>query len=116
MHKVKNDKKSGWTGWLLFTVGGWSGLQLGTLAAENGGKLSLDVLSQSADRIFSLTMPRVTMQTLGYGFFLGVFAWIIWETLSSRQHRNLQQHAYGSAAWNDSDYTRKIRDKDPLKN
>ena len=110
MHKVKNDKKSGWTGWLLFTVGGWS------LAAENGGKLSLDVLSQSADRIFSLTMPRVTMQTLGYGFFLGVFAWIIWETLSSRQHRNLQQHAYGSAAWNDSDYTRKIRDKDPLKN
>lgn len=116
MHKVKNYKKSGWTGWLLFTVGGWSGLQLGTLAAENGGKLSLDVLSQSADRIFSLTMPRVTMQTLGYGFFLGVFAWIIWETLSSRQHRNLQQHAYGSAAWNDSDYTRKIRDKDPLKN
>lgn len=116
MHKVKNDKKSGWTGWLLFTVGGWSGLQLGTLAAENGGKLSLDVLSQSADRIFSLTMPRVTMQTLGYGFFLGVFAWMIWETLSSRQHRNLQQHAYGSAAWNDSDYTRKIRDKDPLKN
>ena len=116
MHKVKNDKKSGWPGWLLFTVGGWSGLQLGTLAAENGGKLSLDVLSQSADRIFSLTMPRVTMQTLGYGFFLGVFAWIIWETLSSRQHRNLQQHAYGSAAWNDSDYTRKIRDKDPLKN
>ena len=116
MHKVKNDKKSGWTGWLLFAVGGWSGLQLGTLAAENGGKLSLDVLSQSADRIFSLTMPRVTMQTLGYGFFLGVFAWIIWETLSSRQHRNLQQHAYGSAAWNDSDYTRKIRDKDPLKN
>ena len=116
MHKVKNDKKSGWTGWLLFTVGGWSGLQLGTLAAENGGKLSLDVLSQSADRIFSLTMPRVTMQTLGYGFFLGVFAWMIWETLSSRQHRNLQQHAYGSAAWNDSDYTRKIRDKDPSKN
>ena len=116
MHKVKNDKKSGWTGWLLFAVGGWSGLQLGTLAAENGGKLSLDVLSQSADRIFSLTMPRVTMQTLGYGFFLGVFAWMIWETLSSRQHRNLQQHAYGSAAWNDSDYTRKIRDKDPLKN
>ena len=116
MHKVKNDKKSGWTGWLLFTVGGWSGLQLGTLAAENGGKLSLDVLSQSADRIFSLTMPRVTMQTLGYGFFLGVFAWMFWETLSSRQHRNLQQHAYGSAAWNDSDYTRKIRDKDPLKN
>lgn len=116
MHKVKNDKKSGWTGWLLFTVGGWSGLQLGTLAAENGGKLSLDVLSQSADRIFSLTMPRVTMQTLGYGFFLGVFAWMFWETLSSRQHRNLQQHAYGSAAWNDSDYTRKIRDKDPSKN
>lgn len=116
MHKVKNDKKSGWTGWLLFAVGGWSGLQLGTLAAENGGKLSLDVLSQSADRIFSLTMPRVTMQTLGYGFFLGVFAWMIWETLSSRQHRNLQQHAYGSAAWNDSDYTRKIRDKDPSKN
>ena len=116
MHKVKNDKKSGWTGWLLFAVGGWSGLQLGTLAAENGGKLSLDVISQSADRIFSLTMPRVTMQTLGYGFFLGVFAWMIWETLSSRQHRNLQQHAYGSAAWNDSDYTRKIRDKDPSKN
>ena len=116
MHKVKNYKKSGWTGWLLFAVGGWSGLQLGTLAAENGGKLSLDVLSQSTDRIFSLTMPRVTMQTLGYGFFLGVFAWMIWETLSSRQHRNLQQHAYGSAAWNDSDYTRKIRDKDPSKN
>lgn len=116
MHKVKNDKKSGWTGWLLFAVGGWSGLQLGTLAAENGGKLSLDVLSQSADRIFSLTMPQMTMQTLGYGFFLGVFAWMIWETLSSRQHRNLQQHAYGSAAWNDSDYTRKIRDRDPSKN
>ncbi|WP_276815057.1 VirD4-like conjugal transfer protein, CD1115 family [Faecalibaculum rodentium] len=116
MHKVKNDKKSGWTGWLLFAVGGWSGLQLGTLAAEKGGKLSLDVLSQSADRIFSLTMPQMTMQTLGYGFFLGVFAWMIWETLSSRQHRNLQQHAYGSAAWNDSDYTRKIRDRDPSKN
>ena len=50
------------------------------------------------------------------GSFLALFSWMIYETLHSSYKKNMQEEAFGSAKWNDPNFTKDMREKDMYQN
>lgn len=116
MNKVREPYKGVWLPLFIFLACFLVGLRLTSTMAEHDYKLSLEVLEEASNSIISLKPLVITAKTLMGSAAIGLFGWMLYETGHSRQHRNMQETAYGSAKWGDDDFTRKMKEKDMSKN
>ena len=115
--KVKREYKSNTViVVLVLLIVFYFGLRLGTLVELNDGEWSFEVLNQASDQFFSFEPLIFNQFTLMIGSFLALFSWMIYETLHSSYKKNMQEEAFGSAKWNDPNFTKDMREKDMYQN
>lgn len=114
---VKREHKgNAWITVVIMLIAGYYGLRVGTLVEQNAGKWSLEILTEASNQLFSLAPITLNRQTITIAGFLGLFAFMVKETLSNQTKKNMQEHAFGSAKWESPTYTQKMREKDYMKN
>lgn len=92
------------------------GLRLGTLVELNNGKLELDMLTLAIDQLISFTPIHLSQKTFLIALVPPFIGWMVYENYHLQQRENRQDEAFGSSKWNDSDFTKNLREDDNAKN
>lgn len=109
--KVKREYKNTPILIIVVVIVFYFGLRLGTLVELNDGDWSLEVITEASNQLLSFEPLILNKNTLLIGGFLSLFAWMIYETIRTGTKKNMQEEAFGSAKWNNADYTRNLREK-----
>lgn len=93
------------------------GVRITSLAAyKNQGKWSLDIISEAAD-ITNIKIPFIlNRKSIFTGFFMAAFSWMCYETVRSKNKKNMQENTYGSADWNSNEAIKALQSKEYWEN
>ncbi len=116
MKKTNNNQYIFFVLSILFVLLLLFGLRLGTLYEMNGQRLSIMMLSQASDEIFSLKPIKISADSLPIVLFPSVIGLLVWVNFYTQQRKNRQNEAFGSSKWNNPNYTKELREEDNSKN
>ena len=85
--------------------------------SEVAGKFEFSHLTEALDKLHIITTPVIlNMKTITTSLFVGIFAWLIVQTIMNQNKKNLQENTYGSAEWEDSKAIKPYCEKELEKN
>ena len=85
--------------------------------SEVAGKFEFSHLTEALDKLHVITTPVIlNMKTITTSLFVGIFAWLIVQTIMNQNKKNLQENTYGSAEWEDSKAIKPYCEKELEKN
>lgn len=84
---------------LIILIASYYTLRVCSLS-EVAGKFEFAFLQEALDKIHIITTPVIiNTRTVTTSLFVGIFCWLILETIMSQNKKNLQEDTYGSAEW-----------------
>jgi len=88
-------------------------LRVMTVVEENNGNFELQMISDVVNNIYLLNSKLIiNTKTIGTSFFVGIFGWMIYETIKLQNRKNIQENTHGSAEWCSPKDVEKKRDKE----
>lgn len=85
--------------------------------AEVAGEFEFAHLTEALDKLHILTTPVIlNTKTITTSLFVGVFCWLIIQTIMSQNKKNLQEDTYGSAEWENPKVIKPYCEKELEKN
>lgn len=101
---------------IVMIVASYYALRVSSLI-EITGKFEFIYLTEVLDNLYVITTPVIfNSKTIATSLFVGIFSWLIMESIISQNKKNLQEDTYGSAEWENPKLTKKYCDEELEKN
>lgn len=101
---------------IVMIVASYYALRVSSLI-EITGKFEFVYLTEVLDKLYVITTPVIfNSKTITTSLFVGIFSWLIMESIISQNKKNLQEDTYGSAEWENPKLTKKYCDEGLEKN
>lgn len=101
---------------IVMIVASYYALRVSSLI-EITGKFEFVYLTEVLDKLYVITTPVIfNSKTITASLFVGIFSWLIMESIISQNKKNLQEDTYGSAEWENPKLTKKYCDEELEKN
>lgn len=98
---------------VLFVVAAYITLRVATAVADNGGTVTLDIISNVLNTIYKINTPLdLSLKNIGTTLFSGAFVSGLYIIYKADQKRNKQEDTYGSAKYQDPSVLNNKREKD----
>lgn len=101
---------------IVMIVASYYALRVSSLI-EITGKFDFVYLTEVLDKLYVITTPVIfNSKTITTSLFVGIFSWLIMESIISQNKKNLQEDTYGSAEWENPKLTKRYCDDELEKN